>query len=1577
MAPFSLLLSSDFMPHGVCYLWDPGMVWLHVISDAVIAFSYYCIPVVLIYLIRKHRDLPFDKIFWMFGAFILACGTTHLMEIWNIWHGSYLVAGVVKAITAAVSVLTAAMLVPLVPKVISLPGLIYLENKNRELESQIAERMRFDSPIDATLRRRVMSGFLLALLLTVFIGFSSWRGARRAAEDAYWVAHTHEVMETIQRTTRHLIESETSARAFALSGEEPLLLRYQASRNEIYKDEDALGRLTVDNLSQQRRLVVLDLQVHAALEFAETLIAKRRSLRANVGPGNALEIERLIDLVRATTQDMRDEEIRLLGQRTRRAEAGQWWTKVIALVGAFLGTALWIMAWLAVNREIDVSARVRAQMITLNASLERRVELRTADLQAEIADRKLADAKRERLVALIESSDDAIISKTLDGTITAWNRGAEKLFGYLSSEAIGKPMLMIFPVDRAREESDILARIARGERIDHFESIRVRKDGSTIDVSMTISPIKDSSGAIVGASKIARDITDRKQAERSLKESLVKKERALAELAEQKYALDQHAIVAVTDIQGTITYVNEKFCAISQYTCDELVGQNHRVLNSGHHPKEFFQAMYRTIANGKVWQGEIKNRAKDGSFYWVATTIVPTLNADGKPRQYVAIRADVTERKRAEESLYNSLAASQRAIEELAEQKYALDQHAIVAVTDVQGTITYVNEKFCAISQYSAEELIGKNHRILNSGRHSKEFFKQMYGTIANGKVWHGEIENRAKHGSTYWVDTTIVPFLGADGKPHQYIAIRTDITERKRAEGVRDRLVAAVESSDDAIMSRTLDGVVTAWNPGAERLFGYSSAEILGKTIELLLPPERSREEFDLLARIGRGERVDHFESIRVRKDGTKIDVSVTISPIKDSNGVIVGASKIARDITKRRQVEEAAHEQSRVLDLAQILICDMDGRIAIWSLGAEKLYGFSKAEAVGRISHQLLHTQFPDPMERIQEQLDKTGAWEGELIHRKRDGERVVVSSLWALHRDAQGKPARILKVDTDITEAERAKEKLRESEERFQTIANGIQQLAWMAEADGSIFWYNQRWYDYTGTTLEQTKGWTWESVHDAAVLPHVLEAWKAAIATGTPFDMEFPLRGADGSFRMFLTRAMPVRNSEGVVVRWLGTNTDISERKLAEQRLAQLAVDVSRQAEELSHSREALETQTLTLRSVLDSMVEGLVATNEQGKFVLWNPAAERILGMGPADLPGQEWTAHYGLFQADAVTPFPADQIPLVRALRGEVSTTQMFVRNPAVAEGAWIEVSAGPMTNKEGIVSGGVAAFRDITQRRSDEREIRKLNDDLELRVEQRTEQLVAVNEELESFSYSVSHDLRAPLRHIGGFAKLLVEEFGSTLDPNAQQYLERIQAGAHKMGVLVDELLNLARVGRHALSLQPCKLNVIVAEMIALLQPEIDGRQVEWRIADLPLVECDPVLVKQVFQNLMSNALKFTRPRSQAVIDVSCQEKDGQKVFMVRDNGVGFSMKYVDKLFGVFQRLHSADEFEGTGIGLVTVQRIVRKHGGRVWAEGEADRGAAFYFTLSGPMGTVPTGGDAQLSTGTKTKTKEIAAGA
>jgi light-regulated signal transduction histidine kinase (bacteriophytochrome) len=238
--------------------------------------------------------------------------------------------------------------------------------------------------------------------------------------------------------------------------------------------------------------------------------------------------------------------------------------------------------------------------------------------------------------------------------------------------------------------------------------------------------------------------------------------------------------------------------------------------------------------------------------------------------------------------------------------------------------------------------------------------------------------------------------------------------------------------------------------------------------------------------------------------------------------------------------------------------------------------------------------------------------------------------------------------------------------------------------------------------------------------------------------------------------------------------------------------------------------------------------------------------------------------------------------------------------------------------------------------------------DELEQRVALRTAELDATNKELEAFTYSVAHDLRAPLRHIQGFSNALMESLGPQLEPDAQKCLNHIGEGTLQMGRLIDDLLSLARVGRQELRLQITGLNSLVQDVLRDLKNETQGRDIHWQVGDLPFVECDPGLMKQVLYNLLSNAAKYSRPRNPAVIDIGQMQVEGRPVNFVRDNGVGFNMKYANKLFGVFQRLHRKEDFEGTGVGLATVQRIIHKHGGQVWAEAEIDKGATFFFSFA-----------------------------
>jgi PAS domain S-box-containing protein len=242
-----------------------------------------------------------------------------------------------------------------------------------------------------------------------------------------------------------------------------------------------------------------------------------------------------------------------------------------------------------------------------------------------------------------------------------------------------------------------------------------------------------------------------------------------------------------------------------------------------------------------------------------------------------------------------------------------------------------------------------------------------------------------------------------------------------------RGRLAAIVDSSDDAIISKTLNGIITSWNDAAVKIFGYPQSEVIGRPVTMIFPPDRVDEETDILRRVARGERIANFETVRVRKDGAAIDVSATISPILDGDGTIVGASKIARDITEKKRAAQALAEQAQILDLTQVIVRDPQGKILRWNRGAQALYGYTPGQAVGRISHELFRTQFPEPLAGIMERLERTGGWEGELIHTRRDGTQIHVASIWVLHRDAHGRPARILESNTDVTERRRAEQTL----------------------------------------------------------------------------------------------------------------------------------------------------------------------------------------------------------------------------------------------------------------------------------------------------------------------------------------------------------------------------------------------------------------------------------------------------------------------------------------------------------------------------------------------------------------------
>jgi PAS domain S-box-containing protein len=335
----------------------------------------------------------------------------------------------------------------------------------------------------------------------------------------------------------------------------------------------------------------------------------------------------------------------------------------------------------------------------------------------------------------------------------------------------------------------------------------------------------------------------------------------------------------------------------------------------------------------------------------------------------------------------------------------------------------------------------------------------------------------------------------------------------------------------------------------------------------------------------------------------------------------------------------------------------------------------------------------------------------------------------------------------------------------------------------------------------------------------------------------------------------------------------------------------------------------------------------------GYFKTLNTAWERTLGFSREELMARPFLE---FIHPDDV---PASQAEVKRLAEG--METVNFENRFRCQDGTWrwFLWNARAAMPEQLIYATG----RDITARKQAQEQIAQLHADLQ----KRATQLEMTNQELEAFSYSVSHDLRAPLRHIDGFVKLLTRQAGEKLDERGRRYLNIIADSARQMGMLIDDLLVFSRMSRTELRQATLSLDALVHEAIHGLQSETNGRSIHWEIASLPEVEADPAMLRQVWVNLIANAVKYSRPRNPAEIEIGCQTDKGEFVFFVRDNGVGFDMQYAHKLFGVFQRLHRAEEFEGTGIGLANVRRIIHRHGGRTWAEGKPDGGATFFFSL------------------------------
>ncbi|MEJ5994402.1 PAS domain S-box protein [Pedobacter sp. Du54] len=1022
-----------------------------------------------------------------------------------------------------------------------------------------------------------------------------------------------------------------------------------------------------------------------------------------------------------------------------------------------------------------------------------------------------------------------------------------------------------------------------------------------------------------------KEITAQKESEDLL-------QRSIQELSAYKYALDEAAIVAITNQKGIITHVNDNFCKISKYSRQELIGQDHRIINSSFHSKPFIRNLWKTIASGKIWRDEMKNQAKDGSYYWVDTTIIPFLNKQGKPYQYVAIRSDITARKLAQEQIrmaelevLNKTAQIENLLENITDGFIALDENRCY---------TYANYEIGKMLGMDPQELIGKNIWKL---------FPDVIGSATYNAIELAITKKKYIINEDYyqplnlWQENRIYP--SGNGIS---MFIR-NISNRKTKE-IEKSILATIRQvfNEDLDLTQSLTkvleqlanfgnfGIAEVWlidsgrkninrvakfsKKGANEIFFKESAETIffkkGEGLPgLIWEIEKNHFWTDI------DENESFIRANAAKKSGLKSAYGIPLFYNQQIIGVLLIAlnSNISHITTltdslknigaqlgieiKRKELEQ---ELNQVFNFTPDILCtaNNEGYFTKVNPAMCQLLEYTEDELMSKPFHKFLHPlDINEGAEELENIINGKPTFYLENRYITKSGK-----IKWLAWTTTSASSEGIIYCSgKDITE-----------KKELQELLDKANSLARIGGWEIDLVKQSVYWSDITREIHETEADYVpgFESglnfYKEGRNRTLITSKLKEVIETGAICDEELEIITAKGNPKWVRVIA-EAEFINDKCIRIHGSFQDINALKSTELT-----------------AKKVLEERNTILESIRDAFF----AVDKNWIITYWNSSAEYVLHKRKEEVLNRNL---WEIF-SDSVS-----SLSYVKYHEALATNQAMHFEDHYEALHKWYEISAYPSE------VGLSVYFKDITERKISE----LLLHDLNISLHQQAKELSASNAELEQFAYVASHDLQEPLRMVTSFLTQLELKYNDIIDDKGKKYIHFAVDGAKRMRQIILDLLEFSRIGRLTSAVEEINIEKIIGDILILYRKKIEEQKAEISFTNLPIVHSYLAPIRQLFQNLISNALKYKHPNRPSKISINCLETDVDYTFAIKDNGIGIGSEYFEKIFIIFQRLHNKDEYSGTGMGLAISKKIVENMGGKIWVESTEGQGSTFYFSI------------------------------